>query len=442
MFKQVLKQKCDTYCNLINTCEQNISSRSSRMLQCSVGHTWHLLNWSETIHCETDCGRLAHIVTGRWFWCLWMVLMVLLFVESCHQKPCTLFVHVPMFQSFFVCSPTNHHFCLVDDWHKWHETLSSSFSFSCEWLTDVSCDWAVCCTATAWPCFLPTKKQCHRQSTCKNQLCFTNQIIGWVNVSIFDWDAKVSSKTFSFSQSRQPNPFSVAALSNPKIALKPFAKVFGSDWIAVSITCCLCKKQLFAKFQCWISLFHVWFFNVLAFGNAFLESALKLIVKHPFLSKTLICCSLCWEFAIIVKWMPFLILSKNVCLAFSGTICSTHHWKCTSLPAIHSLCGHMNVTKVTMTNVCIAQQQAHWCENQKVLRNLWNFCPRFVTDSPGRHNLHRFLHKKQQHIPQHTHQRMAYGASWDSAGPNWPQCVTRVRVWKSRVIRRVKDVTR
>ena len=32
MFKQVLKQKCDTYYNLINTYEQNISSRSSRML--------------------------------------------------------------------------------------------------------------------------------------------------------------------------------------------------------------------------------------------------------------------------------------------------------------------------------------------------------------------------------------------------------------------------
>ena len=32
MFKQVLKQKCDTYYNLINIYEQNISSRSSRML--------------------------------------------------------------------------------------------------------------------------------------------------------------------------------------------------------------------------------------------------------------------------------------------------------------------------------------------------------------------------------------------------------------------------
>ena len=34
MFKQVLKQKCDTYYNLINMYEQNISSRSSWMLQC------------------------------------------------------------------------------------------------------------------------------------------------------------------------------------------------------------------------------------------------------------------------------------------------------------------------------------------------------------------------------------------------------------------------
>ena len=47
MFRQVLKQKCDTYYNLINIYEQNISSRSSRILQ-------DLLREEQTNACRLD----------------------------------------------------------------------------------------------------------------------------------------------------------------------------------------------------------------------------------------------------------------------------------------------------------------------------------------------------------------------------------------------------